>query len=91
MQGRGRCAGRSSRCTGSNLMAWKGSPFVKDLFVDDPTVPTRRPWSGQAFDGQEGAATEGLSCLHFPNLPPNMKPLCMHCKAAGHVHWFSQT
>ena len=39
----------------SNLMAWKGSPFVSALFLDDPAVPTRRPWAGQAFDGQEGA------------------------------------
>ena len=41
----------------SNLMAWKGSPFVSALFLDDPAVPTRRAWAGQAFDGQEGAYT----------------------------------
>ena len=43
----------------SNLMAWKGSSFVKALFLDDPAAPTRRPWAGQAFDGQEGACDAG--------------------------------
>ena len=56
-----RAAGPRSLCRAffalyrSNMMAWKGSPFVKTLFLDDPSVPTRRPWAGQAFDGQEGA------------------------------------
>ena len=47
----------------SNLMAWKGSPFVNALFLDDPAVPTRRPWAGQAFDGQEGVLNRGATVL----------------------------